>query len=230
MSEATSNVEFAHKIHEQGHHHHGSPSGRRAVWVEIGEAVVLAIVAVATAWSGYQATRWDALSAENYSLSSRTTVIAQENATLAGQDRLYDIATFNNWVTAKMAGNDKLAAFFQQRFRPEYASAFAAWQKLDPFNNPSVPPGPIFLPEYKNANAQKSKELAEEAKRYFEKGVSTRETGDNYVKITVFLATVLLLTALSQRFEVFGPRVAVLAVAFLLLVICTFWILTFPRA
>ncbi|MGB6675072.1 MAG: hypothetical protein WBE44_00135 [Terriglobales bacterium] len=49
MSEITSNVEFAHKIHEQGHHH---PSGSdiRERWVEILEAVVLAMVAVATAW------------------------------------------------------------------------------------------------------------------------------------------------------------------------------------
>ena len=58
MSEITSNVEFAHKIHEQGHHH---PSGTdiRERWVEILEAVVLAMVAVATAWSGYQASKWE---------------------------------------------------------------------------------------------------------------------------------------------------------------------------
>ena len=56
-------------------------------------------------------------------------------------------------------------------------------------------------------------QLAEQAKVYFEKGVSTRDTGDDYVKVTVFLATVLLLTALSQRFRVLGPRIAVAAVA-----------------
>jgi hypothetical protein len=48
MPESTSNVEFAHKIHESGHHH-ASPADRRAQWVEIVEAVVLAIVAVSTA-------------------------------------------------------------------------------------------------------------------------------------------------------------------------------------
>ena len=229
MPEATSNVEFAHKIHEHGHHHPSS-SDRRAQWVEIVEAVVLAIVAVATAWSGYQAARWDALSAQHYNLASRTTVMSQEKATLAGQDRLYDIVTFNGWVAAKMTGNEKLVAFYERRFRPEYAAAFTVWQKLDPFNNPSAPPGPIFMPEYVNANSQESAKLSEEGKSHFEKGVSTRETGDMYVKVTVLLATVLLLTALSQRFEIFGPRVAVVAVAFVLLVMSTYWILTFPRA
>jgi len=47
-----------------------------------------------------------------------------------------------------------------------------------------------------------------------------------YVKIAVFLATVLLLTALSQRFQLFGPRVAVVAVAGIMLVVSTYWLLT----
>jgi hypothetical protein len=39
---------------------------------------------------------------------------------------LYDITNFNAWVDAKLAGKDKLATFFQRRFRPEYGTAFAA--------------------------------------------------------------------------------------------------------
>lgn len=229
MSEKMSNVEFAHRVHEQGHHN-GPPPDRRALWVGIAEAVVLSIVAVATAWSGYQASRWEAVSAKQYALASRTTVLSEEKATLAGQDRLYDITTFNSWIAAKTGGDLKLAAVYQRRFRAEYATAFAAWQKLDPLNNPSAPAGPIFMPEYVNANAQESGKLAKEATDYFEKGVSTRETGDSYVKVTVFLATVLLLTALSQRFEILGPRVAVVAVAFGLLIISTYLIVTLPRA
>jgi hypothetical protein len=229
MPEATSNVEFAQKIQEHAHHS-SSPASRRAQWVEMVEALVLAIVAVATAWSGYQAAKWDALSSQHYNLASRTTVLSQAKATLAGQDRLYDITTFNAWVAARVAGNDKLAAFYQRRFRPEYAVAFAAWSKLDPLNNLTAPPGPIFMPEYVDANGQESARLAGDANGYFEKAVSMRENGDQYVKITVFLATVLLLTALSQRFDIFGPRVAVVAVASVLLVLSAYWILTFPRA
>jgi len=229
MPEATSNVEFAQKIHESVHHDSLPPS-RRAQWIEMVEALVLAIVAVATAWSGYQASKWDALSAQNYNLASRTTVMSQEKATLAGQDRLYDITTFHAWVGARVAGHDKLAAFYQRRFRPEYGVAFAAWLKLDPLNNPSAPAGPIFMAEYVNASAQESAKLAQDARSYFENAVTMRESGDQYVRITVFLATVLLLTALSQRFDILGPRIAVVAVAFVLLVLSAYWILTFPRA
>src|SRR5271163_822201 len=111
MPEATSNVEFAHKIHEHGHH--PSASSGREQWVEIAEAVVLAIVAVAPAWSGYQAAVWDALSSQHYSLSSSAGVQSQEKATLAGQDRIYDIVTFNGWVAAKVAGKEKLMDFYE---------------------------------------------------------------------------------------------------------------------
>ena len=228
MSETTSNVEFAHKIHEYRQEHPVQVS-HRSQWVEVIEALVLAIVAVATAWSGYQAAKWDALSAQHYNLASRTTVQSEEKATLAGQDRLYDITTFNAWVAAKVTGRDKLAAFYARRFRPEYAIAFAAWWKLDPINNRSAPPGPIFMAEYTNKNAQSSADLKDQAKKYFEDGVGMRETGDKYVKVTVFLATVLLLTALGQRFEIVGARVAVLSVAFALLAMSTFLIFTLPR-
>jgi hypothetical protein len=229
MVESTSNIEFANKVIEHAHHR-SSPAESRTKWVEIAEAIVLAIVATSTAWSGYQAAKWDALSAQNYNLASRTTVLSQEKATLAGQDRLYDITTFNDWVFAKTSGNDRLAAYFQRRFRPEYATAFAAWQEFNPFNNLSAPVGPIFMPEYTNANGQESANLAQEARAYYQEAVSTRETGDRYVRVTVFLATVLLLTALSQRFEILGPRVAVVAVACALLIISMYWVLTYPRA
>lgn len=229
MSESTSNVEFAHLIHEQGHHHEAPPSHPWAGWVGIAEAILLSIVAIATAWSGYQAAKWDALSARKYAQVGRATVMSQEKATLAGQDRLYDITTFNGWVAARTAGNAKLSTFYERRFRPEYRVAFEAWQKLDPFNNPSAPAGPIFMPEYTNANAKESAGLLEQGKAFFEQGAEARETGDLYVKVTVFLATVLLLTALSQRFQVFGPRIAVIAVALCLLIVSTFWIVTLPR-
>ncbi len=139
MSEALSNVEFAHKIFEHGH----SPAtDYRAQCVEIVEAALLAIVAIATAWSGYEVAKWSAVSIQEYNLASRVIVLSQEKATLAGQDRLYDITTFNGWVAAKVAGKEKLAAFYQRRFRPEYAAAFAAGGSLIRLTIPQRRPAP----------------------------------------------------------------------------------------
>jgi len=228
MPETTSNVEFAHRIHEHGHT--GGAHPHREEWLEILEAVVLAAVAVLTAWSGYQAARWDAKSTASYARATATMVQAQEQQTLAGQEHLYDITTVDSWLEATLRQERKLAAMFERRFRAEYAVAFSAWMKTDPLNDPNAPPGPGFMPEYKSARSEKARELSAEAGRLYEAGVSTRETGDRYVRITVVLATVLLLTALSQRFKIRGPRIGLLAVAFVMLAFALFWIGTFLRA
>ncbi len=228
MAEITSNVEFAHKVHEQGHHHHEGDS--HGQWIEILEAVVLAIVAIATAWAGYQAAKWDAHSAEQYALSMRTSVESQETAGLAGQEKLYDNIAFNGWVGAQLLGKPEISAFYERRFRPEYAIAFKAWMKLDPLHDPSAPAAPFFMKEYRSAHDEQAKVLSERAKENFENGVNMRETGDKYVRITVFLAIVLLLTALSQRFKSKGPRIVVVTIAFLLLVISGYWIAILPLA
>jgi hypothetical protein len=229
MPETTSNVEFAHRIHEFGHSA-GGPHAPGRQWLEILEAIVLAAVAVLTAWSGYQAARWDAKSAASYAKASATTVQAQAQAALAGQEHLYDITTFGPWLEARVRGDEKVAAIFERRFRPEYEVAFQAWMKLDPLNNPQAPPGPSFMPEYKSAKREKAVVLGEDAHRLYEEGVEARERGDEYVRITVVLATVLLLTALSQRFKIEGARVGLLAIAYLMLAIALVWIARSPRA
>ena len=186
MAEVTSNVEFAQKIHEHGHRTSGPSSGMEA-WFEIVEVALLAIVAVMTAWSSYQAARWDALSAKSYAMATRTTVVAQEKTTLAGHERIYDMMGAQAWANAKLSGDTKMAAFYQRRFRAEYRVAFEA-------------------------------------------GVENRETGDSYVRVTVLLATVLLLTALAQRLKLTGPRLALLAIAFIMLAISSYSIFVYPRA
>ena len=77
------------------------PLDQRHQWIAIAEAIVLAIVAIATAWSGYQAAKWDAFSAEQYSMNANTMILSQERMTASGQYHLYDVLTFNGWMFAK---------------------------------------------------------------------------------------------------------------------------------
>src|SRR5881392_767168 len=102
--------------------------------IDIIEAVILALVAVATAWSGYQAAKWAGERAEQYAEATRLRVNAEGLATLAGQERIYDSDTFNSWLAAKLDGKEKAAEFFERRFRHEYRPAFTAWLGTDPFN------------------------------------------------------------------------------------------------
>jgi hypothetical protein len=228
MPEGPSNVEMAHRVHERGEER-GRPEGRHEVVIEIGEAVLLAVVAIATAWSGYQSARWDGRSAELYGTSSRTRITATQNATRGGQEQVYDGTTFNFWLSARLTGDKRLASAYEKRFRFEYRPAFHAWLATHPFTNPRAPPGPIFMPQYRNALVTRGAAQDKQASHEFARGASARETGDKYVRTTVLLATVLFLIAVSQRFRIFRLRVALLCVALVLLGIALGSIATYPR-
>src|SRR5437762_12022915 len=111
------------------------PSQSRFEAIEIIEAVILALVAVATAWSGYQAAKWAGNRAEQYAEATRLRVTAEGLATLAGQERIYDSDIFNSWLAAKLDGKDQAEEFFERRFRDEYRPAFTAWLSTEPFRS-----------------------------------------------------------------------------------------------
>jgi len=207
----------------------GDRSQSRLEVIEIIEAAILALVAVATAWSGYQAAKWAGNRAEQYANASRLRVTAEGLATLAGQERIYDSDTFNSWLAAKLDGKSQTAEFFERRFRDEYRPAFAAWMKTDPFNNVQAPPGPIFMPDYHNANHEQFLRLNKQAVEMADQGTKSGETGDNYVRITVLLATVLLITAIGQRFHFKAVRVVFMFLAFFLLCLPLVRLLMLPR-
>ena len=207
----------------------GHTSERRFEAIEIIEALILALVAVATAWSGYQAASWAGRRAEEYAKANRLRVTAEGLVTLAGQERIYDSDTFNSWLTAKLGGEEKAAEFFERRFRDEYRSAFTAWLKTDPFNNAQAPAGPIFMPDYHNAKHEQFLGLSKQATDVADQGTKSGETGDQYVRITVLLATVLLITAIGQRFHFKAVRVVFMILAFLLLCLPLWQLLMLPR-
>jgi uncharacterized membrane protein len=226
MAETVSTPEVAHAIV----HQHGQRMSRRAELIEILEAVLLAIVAVATAWSGYQTARWDSRQAHLYGLSNKYRALSNKAATRSGQEELYDTSTFSFWLQTKAQGDREAAQLFERRFRPEYRRAFVAWLGTDPFHNPKAPPGPILMPQYHNAMAAKAQAYDTRATTAFEQGTKARETGDKYLRNTVLLATVLFLTALAQKFKLEGARIGLFGVSAVLLVIGLYFVVTYPRA
>jgi hypothetical protein len=221
------NIEAAHALSE--HHPSSDSPNRRTEVLEIIEVALLAIVAVATAWSGYQAAKWDGEQAFDYGTSSHLRVQADSAATLGGQQKLLDVSTFNTWIQAKQAGNEQLAALYVRRFSPEYKVAFDAWLKTDPFHDPSAPPGPAFMREYVNAKDVEGQRVNEEASVTFNEGTEARETADRYVRQTVLLATVLFLVAIAQRFKFRAVRTTAGVIALVLLVYAVSGIVTLPR-
>ena len=223
---AGSNVEIAKHLSE--HKHSAEAVGHEIL--EILEAVLLAVVAVTTAWSGYEATLWTGHQARLYGEATKLRVEAQAAATYANQERLYNATTVVEWLKAEAHGDGKLAEIFERRLLSEFRPAFEAWKKTDPLHNPAAPAGPQLMSEHRSSKAERAIALDSQADKMLEEGSQAIRWSDKYVRATVILATVLLLVAISQKFETRGVRIGLVAMAMLLLCLPIYHILTLPRA
>ena len=142
-----------------------SPAGAASRSSRILEAFLLAIVALATALSGYQAALFDGESARQYATSSRLRSESVEKHLEANQNTaVYDANTLNSWLQADVAGDEELKAVLEKRFTDSYRAAFEEWIALDPMINPEAPPGPRFMPGYEDPVAEEGSALADEAR------------------------------------------------------------------
>jgi hypothetical protein len=202
-----------------------SPRERR---FEIVATVLLAVTALATAWSGYQASLWDGIQSSNYTQASAARTEASQNHTEANQLRLGDLSVFENYVDATLDGDTKLADFYRHRFRDEFEPAFAAWIALDPFTNPDAPTSPLAMPEYRLADDQKAQELTTDAEAKFNEGEDANNNSDTYTAATLFFAAALFFAAISERFSYVRARASLLGMAVLGLIGGTILMLTQP--
>jgi hypothetical protein len=221
------NVEVAHKLSE-----HETSGAHRGRWHELLEAVevaILAVVAVATAWSGLQAAKWDGRQSLLYGNASSYRFQADAASTLAGLQLSADASMFTGWLQARAAGDTQLQASYVRRFTPDYRDAYEAWLKTDPFVNPTAPPGPAAMPSYHNPNQDKANQLNALAAATFDEGTAARDNADKYVRDTVLFASVLFLVAIAQRFKAHRARVAIGVIAFGLLIFVAVSLIQLPR-
>src|SRR5262245_7941081 len=154
------------------------PDEPRVAWqrrTEIVEVLILAFVAIATAWSGFQGTTWGGRQAFLYGRASTTRFEADAASTLGGQQLVADASIFTAWLQAHEAGDADLQRRLEGRFSPDYRVAFEEWLDTDPFTDPSAPPGPGYMPGFQNASLRHAARLNARASAYFDRGTEARE-------------------------------------------------------
>jgi hypothetical protein len=110
-------------------------------------------------------------------------------------------------------------ALAEHRFRPQFRVAFEAWRATNPESNPNAPPGPTYMPQYRQPGLKKGGALDAKADRAFASGAEAGETSDKYVRSTVYLASVLFLIGIGTRFPQRGGRYALVALGTVMLVV-----------
>jgi hypothetical protein len=201
-----------------GHDHaaHGSPRDR---WVSIVEALMLSIVALMAAWSGYSAAKWGTESSLSLAKASGARNKASLAEVQATQIRTIDSVSFNAVETAYLSGNTKLFALTLRRLRPGYKPAVLAWLATHPLKNPNAAPDPSYMPQYVIPQDAQARTYNAQSTTYFTDGESAAGTADKYVRLTVLLAAVLFLVGIGSRFPVPAARYGLVGIAGVLLVI-----------
>jgi hypothetical protein len=198
----------------------GEPAheGRHDRILTVIEALLLALVAVVAAYSGYAAAKWSTESSVSLAKASALRTKASRADLEAMQLRTLDSASFNAWFTAFIAGDANGMRLAAKRLRPGYRPAFYAWLATDPAHNPNAPPGPSYMPQYVIPQETTSRIDDAKADAEFQKGTDAGSTSDKYVRDTVFLATVLFLVGMSSHFRLRPARYTLIGVGGVILV------------
>lgn len=198
------------------------------VFFEVGATALLALATVATAWSGYQATRWGGEATKASGATNASRIAASRAADLANTQTEVDVATFTQWVDAYARNETFLADFYYARFRAEFRPAVEAWIATQPLKNPDAPLTPFAMPEYVLAareEAQRQDEITEVKSAEVRRNIQRQS---NYVLGVVLFATALFFAGMSTRVSTRALRLTILGLGVVLFVGTLIWIATFP--
>ncbi len=226
MPEGLSASEVGKEIGE--HSEHGAePSGPGRA-LSITEAVLLSLVAILAAWSGFSAAKWG---------TESSLKLAKASATRTKANRAFQEALS---LPHRRRGDVQRVVRCLHRREQERRSCrcealpTAVRRRLPglarhaPVHEPERAQGSEFMPQYHPTGAVESVALDNEADSLYSEGEHAAQTGDKYVRDTVILASVLFLVGISTHFPIRSVRVGLITVATVLLVFGVIQILQLP--
>jgi hypothetical protein len=197
-------------------------------WFEIVATILLAAATVATAWSGYQASRWNGEQAKDGARVNALRIESTKAADLANAQTEVDLAVFIQWVNAFVTNQNELTEFYEARFREEFRPAFEAWVATNPRENPDAPLTPFAMEEYQLVAKQDSEEAEAQAEAKAAEVRSDIQRATNYVLCVVLFAAALFFAGISTKLSARVLRTAVLVIGCILFFSTVAWIATFP--
>lgn len=168
--------------------------------IEIISTVLLAVATIATAWSGYQSSRWGGEQTAHSSNALRAIVRSGHFANLAEQKMSLQANLFSNYQEALSLGNTNFADFLLNRFPEPLKTATLAWLKTEPLTNPAAPLTPFEMPEYVLPETLEAARWEEQSEKEIAQGQAADEISDRYLLFTIIFASVLFFGGVSGKF------------------------------
>ncbi len=196
--------------------------------VELVATLLLAVATVATAWSGYQSTRWNGEQAKAAGKANALRVESAKAAGLANTQTEIDVATFTQWVNAYSLDQTELADFYFKRFRTEFTPAVNAWVATRPLKNANAPATPFAMPEYRLQARVTAERLEAQSAASTAKVLEYLQTASNYVLCVVLFASALFFAGISTKLTTPTLRIAMVSLGCVVFLLTAIWIATSP--
>lgn len=196
--------------------------------IDVIATVLLAVATLATAWAGYQSSRWHSVQAEDQQTANASRIESTRSADVANREAQVDISLFMQWVDARATGDERLAEFWRGRFTDRLEPAFEAWIALDPLKDPDAPSSPFVMKRYQIPSMQDSEAQEATADAAGADAREAIERADRYVFAVVLFAACLFFAGLSTRLRTENGQVVVLGLGCVLFIATAVWVATFP--
>lgn len=191
--------------------------------------MLLSVTAIATAWSGFQASKWGGEMSIAFSKASTARIEASRADGNANRQLTIQIQLYTQWVEAVANEDVPLADYVSARFPEPLATAWTAWMELNPQQNSDAPDSPFEMPEYVQPDAVAAIEADARADGLFQQALDNNQRGDNYTLLAVLFATVLFFAAVSSRAKKNASAWFLLGVGIVLFIGAAATLISYPK-
>ena len=161
----------------------------------------MALATLGTAWCSYQSSKWNGQSSTFATKAGRSNQQAAVLHLEGNQVLSIQAKMFMEFIDAQMAGKDKLARFYSDRFPPELRKAYDAWLAEKPFENPRADPHPFVPNLYQPRFLEDARLASADAGRNDAEGKRASAVAAHYLSNTVLFAAVLFFAGTSAKFD-----------------------------
>lgn len=185
--------------------------------LEFVATVLLALATVLTAWSAFQANKWNGIQqlSLNDATAARTEVVAEVN--ILSQFVTTDQSLFLLWLDAELNDRPRTVAYLEQAFSPEFKTSFDRWRAEQASDPTGVNPTPFdsrYFDDLEDGGLfDRGQQLEESAGAATAAGSEANRNSDNYVLVTVLVSLTLFFAGIATKFSGLRSQLTLLGLA-----------------
>lgn len=180
--------------------HEAVTSGRRSGRMQAVTAIILSLATLTSTWCGYQAARWSGVQSGLQSDADTAERQAAENTLVGLQIRTQDEILLLEYWRAQRDADQRTTSLIELRMRPELKAATEAAIREGIFRDPAVK-GPLQRPEYRLEPETIAAARRADAAKWSSQAAVAGRVSNEYVLLTLMLASVLFIGGVSTTFS-----------------------------